>query len=236
MAGYPAAGETPAVAVPHSATLEAIVLRAHDVGEADRFCILLTKERGRIAARARAVRKPKSRMGGSLLPLEHVHADIVEHDAGFLITAAVRIGRPVPRNVRSFLSAMQGIEWILALVQDGEPLPEVFDLACTFLRHCALHPQDAVLPFSIRLLQMLGLLPLPMQEPFFTRLTNTERAYIGACTTEDWEHLPDMTLAQRNCLTDLTLTIAGEHGTRTPRTFDFPASFPSPLLSPLPAR
>ena len=57
----------------HSESVEAVVLKTYDVGEADRFCIVLTKERGRIAARARGVRKLTSKMGGSLLPLHHVH-------------------------------------------------------------------------------------------------------------------------------------------------------------------
>ena len=56
--------------MPQSQTYEALILQSHDVGEADRFLILFTRERGRLAARARAVRKPKSKMGGSLLPLK----------------------------------------------------------------------------------------------------------------------------------------------------------------------
>ena len=74
--------------MPKSQELEAIVLQTHNVGEADRFCILLTKERGKIPVRARGVRKPKSRMGGSLLALQRIQVTVHEGSAGFMVTAA----------------------------------------------------------------------------------------------------------------------------------------------------
>ncbi|MBU1911666.1 recombination protein O N-terminal domain-containing protein, partial [Patescibacteria group bacterium] len=48
--------------MPHSQTYNSIILKAYDVGEADRFLILFTREKGRMTARARAVRKLKSKL------------------------------------------------------------------------------------------------------------------------------------------------------------------------------
>ena len=59
-------------------SVEAIILRTIDIGDADRFCILFTKEAGRKGARARGVRKTMSRLGGLLLPFRHLRIDLAE--------------------------------------------------------------------------------------------------------------------------------------------------------------
>ena len=51
---------------------EAVVLRSFRLGEADRIVHLYTRERGRIGAVAKGIRKTKSRFGGRLEPLSHV--------------------------------------------------------------------------------------------------------------------------------------------------------------------
>src|SRR3989475_12322262 len=51
---------------------EAIVLRSLRFGEADRILHLYTRERGRIGAIAKGIRKTKSRFGARLEPLSHV--------------------------------------------------------------------------------------------------------------------------------------------------------------------
>lgn len=51
---------------------EAIVLRATDFGEADRLLTLLTRDRGKLRAIAKGVRRPTSRHSGSLELFVHV--------------------------------------------------------------------------------------------------------------------------------------------------------------------
>lgn len=50
----------------------AVVLRAYPLGEADRILSLLTEEHGLVRAVAKGVRKPSSRFGSRLQPLNHV--------------------------------------------------------------------------------------------------------------------------------------------------------------------
>lgn len=50
----------------------AVVLRAHSLGEADRILSLLTEEHGLVRAVAKGVRKPTSRFGSRLQPLNQV--------------------------------------------------------------------------------------------------------------------------------------------------------------------
>ena len=166
-------------------TCEAIVLQVHDVGEADRFCILLTREHGRLAARARAVRKPKSRMGGSLLPLHCSTVELHEGATGFLITGVHNSSKQTPTTIQSFMHAMQGIELILKLIEDGEEVPEVFDLTKEFLEHCRPN-HSLVLPFTIRLLSLLGLAPQTEQSDLIAQMSPEEKVFFLGCTKATW--------------------------------------------------
>ena len=57
---------------------EAIVLRTHKLGEADRIITLLTRHRGRVRAVARGVRRTTSRFGSRLEPFTHVDLQLAE--------------------------------------------------------------------------------------------------------------------------------------------------------------
>ena len=51
---------------------EAVVLRTHKLGEADRIVTLLTREHGQVRAVAKGVRRTKSKFGARLEPAMHV--------------------------------------------------------------------------------------------------------------------------------------------------------------------
>ena len=189
-------------------TYESIVLQTYDVGAADRFCLLFTRERGRIAARARGVRKLTSRMGGSVLPFSHVEADIVETSAGFLITS-VRLKHKWPeKDMEAFLRIGYGMELLLSLLHDEEPLPDIFDLAVQYLNQQHAH---CTLPFTLRLLHLLGLLP----ESNDTKLSLAERAALDTCIQGDWNLLPTLAEESAPQLSLLCQTFVQEQGTRT---------------------
>ncbi len=57
---------------------EAIVLRTHKLGEADRIITLLTRQHGRVRAVAKGVRKTTSRWGSRLEPFTHVDLQLAE--------------------------------------------------------------------------------------------------------------------------------------------------------------
>ena len=57
---------------------EAIVLRTHKLGEADRIITFLTRERGKIRAVAKGVRRTKSKFGARLEPFSRV--DLLMHE------------------------------------------------------------------------------------------------------------------------------------------------------------
>ena len=57
---------------------EAIVLRTHKLGEADRIITLLTRHHGRVRAVAKGVRRTTSRWGSRLEPFTHVDLQLAE--------------------------------------------------------------------------------------------------------------------------------------------------------------
>ncbi len=144
--------------MPRTEKAEALILKTYDVGEADRYCILFTRELGRLAARATGVRKPKSRMGGSLLPFRAARVELKQGSAGWIIAAAEGSQATGPRNLAAFAAASEGVELLLRLVQDGEPLREVFDSTMLFLDVCG-KDNRCSLAYALRLLHLLGYLP-----------------------------------------------------------------------------
>jgi len=63
---------------------EAIVLRTHKLGEADRIVTLLTRERGKVRAVAKGVRRTRSKFGSRLEPFSRV--DLLIHEGKNLHT------------------------------------------------------------------------------------------------------------------------------------------------------
>ena len=184
--------------------VEAIVLKTYDVGEADRFCVLLTRELGRLAARARGVRKLTSRMGGALLPFQHVHVELKEFgNDGWLVTAATQQlnglwlmvdgSRTINQStinqltsnqltshqhLQAFSQAQQGSELLLKLLHDRQPLPEVFDATLQFLRLCAEQNSHIILGFKFHLLHLLGHLPESNNDAYFEQCSQEERNFV----------------------------------------------------------
>ncbi|MDD4628553.1 MAG: DNA repair protein RecO [Candidatus Peribacteraceae bacterium] len=172
--------------MPHSRTCEAIVLKSYDIGEADRFLILLTRECGRLAARAPGARRLKSRMGGSLLSLEHLSVEIKEHNEGWLVAGAHPLPpRRPPLPLTDFLLVTQAMELLLGLLHDEEPLPEIFDLTLELLR-LPEHEPHHVLTFTLRLLSLMGVLP-EAQDRYFAALPADERAFVERSLNGAWQ-------------------------------------------------
>lgn len=67
---------------------EAIVLRTHKLGEADRIITLLTRHHGRVRAVAKGVRRTTSRWGSRLEPFTHVDLQLAEGRTLDVITQA----------------------------------------------------------------------------------------------------------------------------------------------------
>jgi len=162
--------------------MDGIVLRTIDIGEADRLCILFTKQAGLMAARAKGVRKPGSRMGGALLPLRAVQVELVQTDKNALVTAARGQGDVATgggNSLTAFLRFGQAAEMVLTLTEEGEPLPKIYELLSQFLSLAA-DEEDPLPAFQLRLLFLLGLLPYQQDDRRFARLSQEAQLCVAA--------------------------------------------------------
>ena len=180
--------------MPHSQSFHAIVLKTYDVGEADRLCVLFTRERGRLLARAAGARRVTSRLGGALLPFRCLQVELKEGSGGWVVAGATREGfqgvRRVqgPGGVDEFMMLEEGIELLLRFVTDEGALPEVFDATLAFIDIChgesfgkAQDDNCAVLSYSFCLLHHLGLLPGEEEMKKIQELSPSERGFFRTC-------------------------------------------------------
>jgi DNA repair protein RecO (recombination protein O) len=78
--------------VPRRYVTDAIVLSRFDLGEADRVMTLITPTHGKLKAIAKGVRRPTSRLGGSLEPFAELRIALA-HGRTFDVVTEVRVGQ-----------------------------------------------------------------------------------------------------------------------------------------------
>ncbi len=136
---------------------EAIVLRAYDLGEADRILVLLTSDSGLIRAVAKGVKRTKSKFGGRLEPFNRIK--VVLHRGRNLHTVTqAEVLDPhgkIREDFRRYLFGEVILEAVEKGVEEGQVIPRLYpavgitlkvletgpplSLACAFLlKFCAL--------------------------------------------------------------------------------------------------
>jgi DNA repair protein RecO (recombination protein O) len=148
---------------------EAVVLRSLRYSEADRILHVYTRERGRIGAIAKGVRKTKSRFGARLEPLSH--AELMLHEgSGELHTVTgvelIRSHRAAREQPYRLAVGLIGAEAMLRLFAEPEPNARAFEAITRFLDLADETPVggaavlDALaLSFQLKLLWLSGYLP-----------------------------------------------------------------------------
>jgi DNA repair protein RecO (recombination protein O) len=150
---------------------EAIVLRSLRFSEADRILHLYTRERGRVGAIAKGVRKTSSRFGARLEPLSHVEL-MLHEGSGELHTVTgaslIKSHRATREDSYRLAAGLIGVEAMLRLFNEPEPNPRAFAALERFLelldeaspsaeRRPELDP--LALSFQLKLLWLSGYLP-----------------------------------------------------------------------------
>jgi DNA repair protein RecO (recombination protein O) len=152
--------------MPPTFKTEAVVLRSIRYREADRVLHLYSRERGRLGAIAKGVRRVKSRFGGRLEPMFRVQ--LIAHEGrGELVTvtsAETVDAHPGLRDRRQSLErATQACEAVLRLFDSQEPNPAAYNLLCHELQLLDRQPEAATraqaLAFRIKLLLAAGFAP-----------------------------------------------------------------------------
>ena len=150
---------------------EAVVLRSFRFAEADRVLHLYTRERGRVGAVAKGVRKTKSRFGARLEPLSHVEL-LLHQGSGELqtVTGASLVDphRPTREDPYRLSVGLVGAEAMLRLFVEEERNERAFEALARFLvavdaipagsrGRAALDP--LALAFQLKLLWLSGYVP-----------------------------------------------------------------------------
>lgn len=141
-----------------SLTIEAIILKRSNFGEADRMLTVLTKNLGKISVVARGVRKITSRRAGNVELLNVVKLGLFK-GKGYTLTEAVSV-QTFPRiksNLAVSTAAFHILELINKILPEDDPNPRVFDLMKQVLDEFEASPRQIILRgFEIKLLKITG--------------------------------------------------------------------------------
>ncbi len=144
---------------------EAVVLRTHKLGEADRIITLLTKGRGRVRAVAKGVRRTRSRFGARLEPFMVVDLQCYEGRNLDTVTQAETLapyGDVICRDYAAYTAATVMVETAEQLTEEHEPSTQQYLLLAGALRSLggAEHEPSLVLDaYLLRSLAIAGWAP-----------------------------------------------------------------------------
>lgn len=141
-----------------SLTVEGLILKRSNFGEADRMLTILTKTLGKISVVARGVRRITSRRAGNVELLNLVKLGLFQAK-GFTLTEAESI-ETFPRiksNLAISTAAFHILELSNKLLPENDPNGTVYDLIIVTLRKMEKNPRQIILrAFEIKILNHLG--------------------------------------------------------------------------------
>lgn len=139
---------------------EAVVLRTHDLGEADRIVTLLTRSHGQVRAVAKGVRRTSSRFGARLEPFGVVDVQLHAGRSLDVVTQADTLaphGRSIMADYGLFTTASAMVETATRLTEiEREPATQQYLLLAGGLRALAERSHAATLVLDSYLLRSLA--------------------------------------------------------------------------------
>lgn len=143
---------------------KALVLRSRPLGERDRLLSLLTLEQGKLSAVAPGARKIKSRLAAGVDYF--TYGDFLLYKGRSLYTVnqlevEMNFAR-IRGDIRAYACGMYLCELVARLVEEGQPVPPVFNLLleCLFcLNKKKVDGEILVRFFELKLLSLLGYRP-----------------------------------------------------------------------------
>ena len=139
---------------------EAVVLRTHNLGEADRIITLLTRGRGRVRTVAKGVRRTRSRFGARLEPFMVVDVQCYEGRNLDTVTQAETLapyGDAICRDYPAYTAATVMVETAEQLTEEHEPSTQQYLLLVGALRSLGGGEHDPGLVLDAYLLRSLAI-------------------------------------------------------------------------------
>jgi len=155
---------------------EAIVLRTHKLGEADRIITLLSRQRGKIRAVAKGVRRTSSKFGARLEPFSQIDLQFAVGRNLDIVTQVESLnafGEPLTNNYPAYTAGQVMLETADRLVvEEGEPALQQYLLLAGALRVLSRGTVDGVrAPTLILDSYLLRALSVAGYAPSFTDCT-----------------------------------------------------------------
>ncbi len=139
---------------------EAVVLRTHSLGEADRIITMLTRTRGQVRAVAKGVRRTTSRFGARLEPFMVVDVQCYEGRSLDTVTQAESLasyGDPIGRDYTAYTAATAIVETADRLTREHEPATQQYLLVAGAMRSLAHAEHDPALVLDAYLLRSIAI-------------------------------------------------------------------------------
>jgi len=139
-----------------------VVLRTYKLGEADRIVTFLTRDRGKVRAVAKGVRKTKSRFGGRLEPPSHVELLLYEGRELDIVTQAETLDHfgPLRDDYERLSRAVSMLEAADHVVQERQANPRLYRMLVGALQALASRDTPLVVPaFFLKVLSLEGYRP-----------------------------------------------------------------------------
>jgi DNA repair protein RecO (recombination protein O) len=142
---------------------EAIVVRTYKLGEADRIVVLFTRDRGKVRAVAKGVRKTLSRFGARLEPMSHVSLQLYEGRELDTITQAESLEsfRGLRDDLERITRSASMLEAVDHMTPERERNTKLYTMLVGALRTLSQHDHPLIVPaFFFKLLALEGLRPM----------------------------------------------------------------------------
>lgn len=129
---------------------EAVVLRTHKLGEADRIVTLLTRSHGKLRAVAKGVRRTSSKFGARLEPFTHVDLQLATGRTLDVVTQAVILhpySEPLGQDYQRYTAGQVMMETADRLAaEEGQPALRQYQLLLGGLQALTAGTNDGVRP------------------------------------------------------------------------------------------
>ena len=142
---------------------EAVVVRTYKLGEADRIVVLFTRDRGKVRAVAKGVRKTSSRFGARLEPASHIAVQLYEGRELDTITQAESLEsfRTLRDDLERITRSASMLEAVDHMTPERERNTKLYTMLVGALRTLSQHDHPLIVPaFFFKLLALEGLRPM----------------------------------------------------------------------------
>lgn len=156
---------------PRMYAVEGVIIKRRNSGESDRILTIFTKEKGKITAIAKGIRRIPSRRAGHVEVFSHVRLMLHRGKTWDIVTEATSLGRFEKESLSRVSAGYYLCELIDKMTPDEEVSPYLFDLllhslSAVFEEKGEEQRVNIIHVFALELLWTLGFLPRSRQLSF----------------------------------------------------------------------